>query len=499
MRFSADHQQLIRDAANLERAGDLTGAQASYQQLLALHPDLPDCWYNLALLQRRLGSPEAALTSYQQALERGVMQPEHVHLNCAVIFSDYLHRYDAAEAALHAALKCNRHYVPALLNLENLYEDLGRLKEAIALCEAILEQDKQHCEALARYANLQEVHDQRDPLIERLRTAMQRPSADAADRALVGFALGKVLDSCGAYDAAFAAYQAANQCSRASARVTTRLFDRQQHTAFIDRIIRTFSESDIPTEPSAANAAPVFICGMFRSGSTLLEQMLANHPRVATCGELSFIPELARSELAPFPEGSLTLPPEIRVQVATRYWRAACQYFQPEQVLIDKRPDNFLYIGLIKKIFPAAKFIVTQRHILDNCLSVYFLHLDHSMGYALDLTDTGHYYLEHKRLMTHWQRLFDTDVLELSYDALVNDPRQEIARALEFFGLPWDDACLNVAAERSAVKTASLWQVRKQIYQHSSGRWRNYRAHIEELARYVKTDLNAGRMLDGAR
>src|SRR5688572_21273076 len=181
-----DPQAQLRSAAMLESAGRLAEAEAVYQRVLASWPDLPNTWYNLARLQRRAGRFDAALASYQQALDRGVSEPEEVHLNRGVIYADCLRQDDAAERELQAALALNPTYVPALLNLANLREDFGKQAEAIALYEKVLALQPQCYVALARYAGLRKIAQADDPLIARLRAGIADSSASGADRAELG-------------------------------------------------------------------------------------------------------------------------------------------------------------------------------------------------------------------------------------------------------------------------------------------------------------------------
>jgi hypothetical protein len=156
------------------------------------------------------------------------------------------------------------------------------------------------------------------------------------------------------------------------------------------------------------------------------------------------------------------------------------------ELVVDKRPDNFLYIGLIKTLFPDARIVHTTRDPLDNCLSIYFLHLDHSMAYALDLMDIGHYYRQYGRLMAHWKSLYGDDILDVDYDALVREPRPAVERLLEFCGLEWSERCLSFHQRENAVKTASVWQVRQPLYQHASGRSRVFARQLDPLAQYLR-------------
>jgi tetratricopeptide (TPR) repeat protein len=480
-----DPQALLRSAALLENAGRLAEAEAVYQRVLASWPDLPNTWYNLALLQRRAGRYDAALASYQQALDRGVSEPEEVHLNRGVIYSDFLRQDDAAERELQAALALNPSYVPALLNLANLREDFGRQAEAAALYEKILALDPRCYVALARYAGLQKPATEADPVIATVRASIADPQTTPFDKAELGFALGRALDSCGAFAAAFDAYSAANGDSRRSAKPAV-AYDRRAHEQYIDGLIGAFK----PEQPVATrlpqSTRPLFICGMFRSGSTLAEQILAAHSQVATGGELAFLPSLARNELAPFPATMATVTQPQLDRLASRYLEMLARVFPRGERVTDKRPDNFLYIGLIKRLFPDARIVHTARNPLDNCLSIYFLHLDHSMSYALDLADIGHYYVQYRRLMAHWRQLYGADILDLDYDALVREPRPTIERLMAFCGLEWEEACLSFEQANRAVKTASVWQVRERLYQRSSGRWRNYAAQLAQLQAYLR-------------
>lgn len=202
-------------------------------------------------------------------------------------------------------------------------------------------------------------------------------------------------------------------------------------------------------------------------------------------GELDFIPALVRNELAPFPASMAQFSVRQLERIALRYRNRLSTMFPDASHITDKRPDNFLYIGLIKQLFPNAKIIHTTRNALDNCLSVYFLHLGHGMGYALDLMDIGHYYKQYQRLMTHWQLLYGDDILTFEYDTLVSEPRQTIETLLDFVGLDWEEQCLQFQHVKNAVKTASVWQVREGLYQRSSGRWRNYAQHLAPLREYL--------------
>jgi tetratricopeptide (TPR) repeat protein len=481
--MSTDLNSMLQHAASLRQAGRQAEAAAAYERLLAQWPGLPDSWYNLGLLQRQLGRYEAALESYQKALDLGVRDPQEARLNRGVILADHLHRPEAAASEYEAAIAIDPRYWPARFNLANLYEDRGLRSEAQEQYRRVLSLNPKAWEALARLAGLAEAEEARTYILQ-IDAALDRADVSTEDKASLAFAQGRLLDAVGEYAHAFAAYARANALSR---RAGGRAYVRNEQTALTDRIIAAFPEAERRTSELRAKP-PIFICGMFRSGSTLTEQVLAGHPRITPGGELDIIPRLVRTALSPFPEAASWLEPKDCERLASEYLAELKRSFPEADLVTDKRPDNFLYVGLIKRLFPEARIVHTRRHPLDNILSVYFLHLDRSMSYALDLTDAAHYYREQRRLMAHWRSLYPGDIYEFDYDDFVREPRRNVEALLAFLGLDWSDDCLAFHQRTNAVKTASVWQVREPLYRRASGRWRNYSKELEP-AREILADL----------
>jgi tetratricopeptide (TPR) repeat protein len=472
--MDAEAQELLRRASAHRQAGQIEQAIDAYQTFLARVPHAPNSWYNLAWLQRHARRFEEAIASYARALEQGVAGAEEVHLNRAAILADDLARPAEAEAELRAALALNPRYVPALLNLGNLHEDRGERPQARQAYAQALDAEPVNATALARLAGVSSLTRTDDPLIERLRKAL-RHNAAPAERAELAFALGHALDAAAAYDEAFAAFAAANAAARSAAGPVA-CYDRSAQERAVDQLIAAFP-APAPMAQQEGAEPPVFICGMFRSGSTLAEQILAAHSAVNPGGELDILPTLVRERLQPYPE---TVAAADAGALRDRYL-GELRRVHPRGLVTDKRPDNFMHIGLIKTLFPEAKIVHTVRRPLDNILSVWFLHLSPEMAYAHDLQDIAHWHGQYRRLIAHWQALYPQDIFTLDYDALVADPRPHIAALLEFLDLPFEEACLSFHTAQRVVRTASVWQVRQPLYSRASGRWRNYARHLEPL------------------
>lgn len=475
--MTSETDRLLVQATRLLQAGRVPEAIAAHRQLLALKPELADSWYNLGYLLQLAGEHEPALQAYGQALQHGIAGAEEVHLNRATLLADQLARPKEAEQELLVALGLNARFLPAWVNLGNLYEQTGERQRALQAYQKGLAVDPDHALALSRLPNVAALQGPQDPLIDRLRQALARTGVTAAERADLGFGLGKALDAVGAYDEAFAAYSAANLAAREAAGPRAPRYDRAAHERFIDHLIATTPAPRPPQPRREGEPVPVFVCGMFRSGSTLVEQILASHPRVTGAGELAMVPALAA---AVHRSGRVPAEPQL-LQMRAAYLSRLAALHPGAELVVDKRPDNFLHLGLVKAMFPEARIVFTRRDPLDNCLAVFFLHLDASMPYAQDLLDIAHWYRQHERLMAHWRSRFGEDLHEVRYDELVVQPRPVMERLLAHCGLEWDEACLDFHRSSTVVRTPSAWQVRRPLYQGSSGRWRHYASHLRPL------------------
>jgi tetratricopeptide (TPR) repeat protein len=482
---------LFREAAELQRSGRRADAIARFAAALALAPDAAERWYEFGYLLKSDARYDAALEAFGRALALGIARPEEVHLNRAVLYADNLRRDAEAESELAAALAIAPDYVPALLNLGNQHEQRGRREAALATYARLAEvapppghpYHDLALEGVARSAVMQAPESLDDPRLGALEHAASSVQQDARVRANLLFALGRSYERLQAWDPAFDAFARAN---RALLRQAGRTYHRLRAEALTGALIAAFPTAAAPRAGRDENAAtPLFICGMFRSGSTLIEQVLGAHAHVTAGGELDFLLRLAAERLAPFPASVAQLAPTRYVEFAREYRERVAALFPqalPGIYVTDKRPDNYQLIGLIKQLFPAARIIHTTRHPLDTGLSVFTQHLNPQVaGYACDLGDIGHHFGQYRRLMQHWKSLYAADIHDVHYDELVRDPESVLRRIFAFLQLDWDAGCLDFHARPSTVKTASYWQVRKPLYREASGRWRLYACHLAPL------------------
>lgn len=473
------HVQLTSLLDGLGRTED---AIEHYRQLLQRQPGLAAAHFNLALLYKKNKRFADAVASYDEAVKLDIKNVQEVWSNMGVLYSEMRQAGKAAEM-FERVLEVDPDYGPALFNRAGLFEEAGERQPAIELYRRILATDPGNAAALARLAYADKITDADDPLISSLNEAVDTAKEDQpAAREELSFALGKALDDVGKYDEAFAAYRAGNELGK----LRNRPYDRDATEQAFDRLVEVFNAEWIKAAATASTASPVFICGMFRSGSTLVEQILAAHPSITPGGELDLLPWLLARRLGPYPDGAASASPAAMQQLGDEYLSKLQELFPGDGNITDKRPDNFLHLGLIKALFPAARIVYTKRAPLDNCLSVYFQQLGGNLDYATDLENIAHYYLQHERLMKHWSTCFADNIFTVDYDELVRAPEPVLRGLLDYLGLEWDQRSLDFQQAGNLVKTASVWQVREGLHADSSGRWRNYDAYVENIQATLK-------------
>lgn len=442
------------------------------RQAVTLNPDHADGWFNLGYALRQLRAYPEALRAYDEAIRRKVIEPEAAHVNRAAILSEYLEQIDQAEQELRAAIGLNPGCLPAWLNLGGLMEDVGKADAAAA---AYLEASRiapGNGRARARLSAIRVHKGEGAAAIDDLKQRLRLGVDSEDDRAELLFALGNALDAEGQYSEAFAVITEAN-ATYAALRPAALQYNRRAQEQLVDDLIAQF-----PARPDRiaddVDVGMIFVCGMFRSGSTVIEQLLGRHPLVQIGGELELIPAIVHDHLLPYPFALRNISREKLLHLREQYFVRVRSNFPSARYVTDKRPDNFIHIGLIKTLFPDAKILHTRRNIFDNILSAFFLNFTNTINYADRIEDLVHYAVQYRRLMAHWQTVFGEDIVVVDYDLMVRDPDSIMAAAFRELGLGISRHALADAGSSSIIRTPSNWKARSAVNSQSSGRWKNY-------------------------
>jgi len=298
-----------------------------------------------------------------------------------------------------------------------------------------------------------------------------------------------LLDRAGRYDDAFSYVMRGNQMGRPVG------YDPSEQTKWTDARIEYFTRERLASLPRATlhNDKPVLILGMPRSGTSLVEQILASHPEVHGAGELDFMHQMfmgalgmLRANITDYPRCLDNLTADQADGLAQIYIKPLVALKPEAKRITDKMPMNFLYLGMAPSLLPGIKIIHCQRDPMDTCLSCFMTSFNTGHKFKYDLTNLGIFYRDYHRLMEHWNKVLDIPILNVNYEELVKDTENQARRMVQFVDLPWDDRCLRFYQTKRAVVTSSVLQVREPIYDSSVGKWRNYEKHLGPLKKAIE-------------
>jgi tetratricopeptide (TPR) repeat protein len=540
----------------LQRLKRFAEAEPSYRRAIELQPGFADAWNNLGTCLRELKQAGEAETVYRKALELGPNNPDTLD-NLALALKDLERLDEAAEFGRRAIVieersdKFHVHYASILVdqkkieeatasaeralalnpsnhdahnllgraafergdleasltfyrralalkpdladaynNMGNALKDLGRLREAE---EAYVEALRLDPNIAGAYTNLSDSRTFKagDPHLAAMEALAERPDAlSKTDRMQLDFALGKAYGDLKDYPRSFKHYLAGNAAKRAAVG-----HDEKSTLALFDRIETAFRKNLIARKSGAGDPSPVpiFVIGMPRSGTTLIEQIVASHPLVHGAGELQTLNDIVLTIRGPdgnaliFPECVPLLEAAALKQIGARYVTLVRELVaksgKPDAPHItDKMPSNYYFAGLIHLALPNAKIIHSMRDPVDTCISCFSKLFSAEQSHTYDLAELGRYYKRYERLMAHWRRVLpDGRMLDVRYEEVVADLETQARRIIAYCGLPWDDRCLSFHKTDRPVRTASASQVRKPIYNSAVGRWRVYEDQIGPL------------------
>jgi tetratricopeptide (TPR) repeat protein len=518
-------REWLAKAAELHRTGKLEDAEGIYRQILqrdpknleALRllaliamqfehygqaeqflkravdtaPDFLAAWVDLSRAQLERLDLEAALASIERA---AALNPgsSNVQVHLANVLARSGRHAEAVETYRRAA-SLNPEVPAPWIGIGNTLKTIGRQAEAIEAYRHAAALRPHNSESWWSLSNLKTFRFE-DAEVE----AMQRQLADERltdeSRAQFSFALAKAHEDRGEYARAFELYAEGNRLRR-----RLENYDPVQTEVMNDRIRAVFHDAFLERHAGQGHAdpAPIFIVGLPRSGSTLIEQILASHSQVDATHELPEAGRLVqrinrgRSDRIAYPEATREFAGDQWAALGRAYIDDTRKYRHGAPRFTDKMPNNFPSIGLLALALPNARFINARRHPIDTCLSCYRQLFARGQSFTYDLTELGEYYLEYEKMMSHWRAALPGRILDVQYEEMVADQDAQTRRLLDFCGLPFEEACLRYWETGRAIRTASSEQVRQPIYDSSVNFWRNYERELAPLIEILRPVLPA--------
>lgn len=473
--YAEAHSNLGNALIELGRQQD---AISHFEQALAIMPAYAEAHSNLGNALKELGREEEAISHYEQAI---AIKPDFAMAQYNLgIALDELGRQEQAIRHYEQAIAIKPDYAEACNNLAFTLQELGRKDEAIKHYQQALAIKPDYAAAHLHLSMIIPGQEQA-VVIENL---LKEPALSAIDASHYHFALGNIYNDAALYNEAFEHYHTGNELKR-----KTITYNSHHYSAYVNRLIETYSKDYFQTNNAIGSDSelPVFIIGLPRSGTTLVEQILSSHPQVYGAGELLVIEDIEKkiagqfAASRPYPECMSLYDNTIADNFSAEYLHEIRKYSEDATRITDKYPGNFHRIGLIKRLFPKARIIHCQRNALDTCISIYFNYFAKGNLYAFDLNELGQYYLDYERLMLHWRSLFPADILTVQYEELVGDQEKFSRQLIAHVGLQWDQRCLDFHLNKRAVRTASSVQVRRPIYTSSINRWKHYEKQLAPL------------------
>lgn len=468
-----------------QELGNIENAINYYKQTLALDPNDSDTHFRLSRILQENGQIEGAVIHLKKTLE---IKPEHyqAHNNLGNIY----YQNSLIEEAIREfkiALQINADYAEAYNNWGNVLFESGCANEAIEKYKKALNLKPDLSQAHKHIAIIQPDKNQ----IETIQQQLNKPDLNDFDSMNYHFALGAIYNHIKSYSVAFKHYDKGNKLKR-----KTFDYDADEHSKYVNSLINVFSKEYFQNNNLAGSDSerPVFILGMPRSGTTLVEQILSSHSEVYGADELSKLHQFERSIEQKmkagqgYPDCMSSITKKILETFANEYLGLLNSFSKEAVRITDKMPDNFLRIGLIKLMFPKAKIIHCKRNALDTCTSIFLTYFTKGNRFSFDLVEIGRYYKDYERLMSHWHSVFPGQIFDVEYEDLINDQINISRQLIDYINLEWDEACLNFYDNERTVKTASNLQVRKPIYKNSVERWKRYEQQLQPLIDVLQSD-----------
>lgn len=469
-------------AVALRHAGELAAAEQQCLEAIALDQGYAEAHNALGNVLMQSGDLPGALTAFETAVARRAEYPE-ARANLAAARFKCGDMAGAEEAYLDT-LERHPTFAEAVQGLGVVLLAQGRIEDAERRFRGAVEIRPSLGEAWMNIVDARGKDLSEDDL-KTIREKSEDARLPEEDRIAFLFALAQAEDARGNFDAAFAAAEAANMRRRRLSETGGAVFDVEAFDAEIDSVIQVLNTEVLGALQGMgdAEAEMIFVCGMPRSGTTLVEQTLAAHPRVTGAGEVDILSGLLDS----YPDQVPGLVAEEVRSLADTYLKRLTVAPRDGRLVIDKTPANVFFLGLIEVLFPKARIVHCTRDPRDVALSCYFQNFRSAgLDWTTRLEDIAIYAAAEARIMAHWRKTLGIEIMDIAYEDVVADHAAMAGRLVDFAGLDWDDAVTRPHEAKGTVLTASNWQVRKPVYKSAIGRWQNYAGHLQDAVHISK-------------
>ena len=468
-------------------------AYECFKKIVELDTENGDAWYQFGSTLYKLTHYDAALIAVRRAVNL-ISDNSDFYILLAQV-NNKLERIEEAHKAYDIAFAFSPDNIEALFQRANIYASCGQKEEAKTLFEKILEIKPSRVHAFYKLIRMKEFEGSEIETIQKLQGIIEGENLSSEERYIAYFGIAHLYDRIKKYDLAFENYTLGNKESRHAPEKMHDYYDGITENSIAGYSRETFEKLRAAANPSDR---PVFIVGMMRSGTTLIEQVLSQHSQITAAGEVLKLAKIADSLIGiksgafQYPRDISMLSPEVLGSFAQDYLHFI-EHLCPEQskFVTDKLPFNFFHVGLIKVLFPNAKIIHCKRNPLDTCLSNYMQIFERELR-ALNgsLEELGHFYKLYQKLMKHWHEILPDQIYDVKYEEFTENPKEQTARLLSYLKLDWEDACLEYHKSSRSVKTASQWQVQQPIYRSSINRWKKYQQHLQPLIEILGSGEN---------
>ena len=468
LKIKPDYAQAYNNMGNaLKDKGDLKAAIESYKQALKIKPDYAQAYSNMGIALKGKGDLNAAISSYKQALK---IKPDYAEAynNMGSALNDK-GDLEAAIESYKQALKIKPDYAEAYNNMGIALKDKGDLEAAIESYKQALKIKPDYAEVYRSLSNMHR-YKEHDEYFLKMQSLCQSSSLSDEQRCHLNFALSKASEDLNEISQSFNYLKIGNEL-----RKKILSYDIKKDIELFSQLKKSYPSIALQSVVELSDLKPIFILGMPRSGTTLVEQIVSSHSEVTGAGELSYVSKFG----GPTARGAIKPNTKMILDFRQRYIEALKKRSDGRSIVTDKMPQNFLYVGLIFAAFPDAKVIHVNRDPAATCWSNYkHYFIDKELGYCYDLDDTVTYFGLYTDLMQFWLGHYGDRIYNLNYDNLTINQDDETRKLIEYLELEWENDCLSPQHNKRSVRTVSQQQVRQKVYQGSSQQWRKFEPYL---------------------